>query len=131
MHFQTRHRMRTAKRLHVCFECLTCIQPGTKYSYLPVLQNGAWTDYKFCLRCSTLRRCVFWWRVKTVLLSGASPNDAADMLGQVMPFGELFYDVGEALNRGFNWPVPLAMPEQVAFRLAGNQELRCKPSLEI
>lgn len=43
--------LRTARKQHRCCECAELIHAGEQYHYHKSLFDGAWQEYKMCLRC--------------------------------------------------------------------------------
>ena len=109
------HRLRVARVPHVCVECFETINPGIEYCYVSGVWDGRGQSFKQCVRCHLLGEALFSWNWKT--------NDKG-YADEGIIFGELLLEVIDCmLDWGFNWPVPLAMPERVASRLVSNQEL--------
>jgi len=49
----------TARKKHVCFECLEDIQAGEKYEYVKGLWDGSYSIYKTCIDCKSIRDTFF------------------------------------------------------------------------
>lgn len=52
-------KIRTARKTHVCFECVKDIQPGEQYEYASGLWDGEYSIYKTCLDCKSIRDTFF------------------------------------------------------------------------
>jgi hypothetical protein len=60
-------RMRTARKIHRCYECARAILPGERYENVAAKWDGRVDDIKTCQRCLDLRNyttsnipCVCW-----------------------------------------------------------------------
>lgn len=52
-------KIRTARKTHVCNECLKDIQPGEQYEYVSGIWDGNPKAYKTCLDCKSVRDTFF------------------------------------------------------------------------
>jgi len=51
--------LRTARKEHICCECLGTIEPGNQYEYDSNLFDGKWSHHKTCMSCVRIRNSLF------------------------------------------------------------------------
>lgn len=83
------HRIRTARREHLCAECGVTIAVGQRHEETRCVVDGEWSGYRLCLSCRG------WWEFAFLLAGQMGRTRYLEDEVGVGGLGAFFEDVGQ------------------------------------